>query len=187
MTSAESTAISIRAIALNFLRSCDHKRQPAKTDSRKKPSYGIVKINVDASFHDDLLSGATGAIAQDDKGNFIATTSWFLPYARSVTSAEIAAIRNGLYLAANISCMKVEVESDSSLAVEYVFLGNQYLGADFGIVREYSTLAMEYTQIKYLNCPRDANQVVDGLVKQCFSKKSMDSGKTLFLIFPNLL
>jgi hypothetical protein len=36
---------------------------------------GFSKLNVDASFHVDLYSGATGAVIRDDTGAFIACSN----------------------------------------------------------------------------------------------------------------
>ena len=35
---------------------------------------------MDVSFYSETLDGATGTIARDDRMNFIAATTWFLPY-----------------------------------------------------------------------------------------------------------
>ena len=54
----ERTALSIRVLATNYIRSISPK-MPSRKDGFmwKKPSHGVVKINVDASFHGDTLSG----------------------------------------------------------------------------------------------------------------------------------
>lgn len=68
----------------------------------RKPIEGTVKINVDASFCEETLSGLSGAVGRDHKGNFISATTWVLPHVRSAESAELSAIRNDLYLAGRI-------------------------------------------------------------------------------------
>jgi ribonuclease HI len=78
----------------------------------------MIKINVNTSFCGENMSGAIGAIARDDHGDFIAATSWFIPHVVSVDMAEIMAIRNGFYLAAKIGCRSLIIESDSSNGVE---------------------------------------------------------------------
>ena len=79
---------------------------------------GAVKINVDASFCAKNLSEATGAVARDDRGDFIAATNWFIPHVSNVDAAEIIAVRNGMILAARIGCNSLIIESDSTVAVE---------------------------------------------------------------------
>ena len=41
----------------------------------KRPLSDVTKIKVDAAFQDQTLSGATGAIARDSQGKFIAATT----------------------------------------------------------------------------------------------------------------
>ena len=77
-----------------------------------------MKINVDASFQYETLLGANGAVAQDDRGDSIAAANWYIPIVTGVYSAELMAIRNALYLAANIGCNNVVLESDSSFVVD---------------------------------------------------------------------
>ena len=84
----------------------------------KLPASDVIKVNVDADFHSDTLSGATGAIARDIQGNYIAAATWYLPHISSVDTAETLAIRNGLYLAGRIIWNKVQVECDNSFVVE---------------------------------------------------------------------
>ena len=38
----------------------------------------VIKINVDAAFQYETLSGATVAVARDGRGNFIPAATWFL-------------------------------------------------------------------------------------------------------------
>ena len=48
---------------------------------------GITKVNVDSSFHYETMSGATGTLARDDHGNFIAAAAWVSPQISSAESA----------------------------------------------------------------------------------------------------
>ena len=99
MQSPERTAISIRALATNYTRSLTPKLPMRPRDHMwNKPSYGMMEVKVDSTFHADTLLGASGAVVRDDKGDFIAAASWFIPHVRDVDSAELMAIRNGIYL-----------------------------------------------------------------------------------------
>ena len=53
---------------------------------------GHVKLDVGASFDDDLLVGTAGAIIRDDKGNFIIAGNWKLDFCYDVLSAEGTAL-----------------------------------------------------------------------------------------------
>ena len=68
----------------------------------KKPGRGVIKLNVDASFHEENLHGACGVVARDDHDKLLGAATQVLPHVSSAGSAEILAIRSGLYLAANL-------------------------------------------------------------------------------------
>ena len=96
---------------------------------------------------EETLSGSRGAVARDRKWNFISATTWVLPHVRSAESAELSAIRNGLYLAGRIGRRKVFVESDSIFAVEAVTRANDYMGPDVAVISECIQLAMDFASI----------------------------------------
>ena len=95
----DRTSVSIKVPATNFIRAATPNQPVRKRDHMwKRPPQGLVKVNVDAAFHPDTQLGAIGAIARDDKGNFLAAANWFLPHVNNVDCAELSAIHNGLYL-----------------------------------------------------------------------------------------
>ncbi|XP_073357688.1 uncharacterized protein [Aegilops tauschii subsp. strangulata] len=138
----------------------------------KRPNRGSVKINVDASYNAETLSGPTGAIARDDKGQFLSAATWYIPHVSSAVSAELIAIRNGLYLAANIGCNRVIIESDSALAIEAVNNHDNYFGQDAATVVECKMLASDYASASFDNCFREANSMADSLAKFSFTSTS---------------
>ena len=81
--------------------------------------------------------------------DFVAASNWFLPHIRDAESAELQAIRKGLYLAANIGRNSVETESDCMLAVEAMQSMDDYLGADVAVVLERKQMAMDFTKNCY--------------------------------------
>ena len=91
---------------------------------------------MDTAFDHDTQSGATGAVARNDKGNFLAAANWFLPHVNNVDCAELSAIRNGLYLAANVGGNRVIVESGSAFAVQTLNQHEDYFGPEVVTVRE---------------------------------------------------
>jgi ribonuclease HI len=169
----ERAAISIKVLATNYTRAYTA-GQPMRIHDHmwKKPISDVVKINVDAAFQAETLSGATGAIARDGRGNFIAAATWFVPHVVGVDSAEMTAIRNGLYLAERIGCNKVIIESDSSFVAEAVQQPDTYVGSDVAMVLECKQLAMDFASVSYTQCPREANEVAHSLAKNSFSEKS---------------
>ena len=172
----EKTALAIKVLATNFLRSTIPKGPIRKNDHMwRKPGYGIVKINVDASFQYETLSGACGAVAWDDRGDFIAAASWFVPNISGVDSAELTAIRNGMYLATHIGCNNIETEPDCSFAVDSLNQVDDYLGPEVAIITKCKQLMMDFASISFRHCYREANQVADELAKNSFTTRSSSS------------
>ena len=72
-------------MAANFVRAATLNHPIRKEiHTWKKAMEGTVNINVDASFHVGALSGSSGAVAQDYKGNFIANVTCVLPHVTSI-------------------------------------------------------------------------------------------------------
>ena len=44
-----------------------------------------------------------------------------------------------------------------------------YMGPDTRIITEATILALEFSDITFVHCHREANLVADGLAKHCFS------------------
>ena len=151
----DRTALLIKVLATNFVRANSPNQPTRKLDQIwRKPDSGIVKINVDASFHADTMAGACGAVARDEHGTFIAAASWILPHVVSADSAEIYAIRFGLILAANIGCTKIVIESYSLNALEAASNPEAYMGGDAAVITEATILAMEFSTVSCVRCCR---------------------------------
>lgn len=116
-----------------------------------------MEVNVDATFQAETLSGVTGAVARGEHGNFIAATTWFLPHVTSVNSAEMAAIRNGMFLASTIGRNGLLIESECSFTVEAVHRPHSYVGLDVARVMECKQLTM-WTSGKFHTCTVIAKQ-----------------------------
>ena len=135
-------------------------------------------MNVDASFHEENLSGACGVVARDDQGKFLGAATLALPHVSSAGSAELMAIRSGLYLAANLGCTNLIIESDCMNALEAISDPDAYMGVDAPVVAECSLLAMEFARISYEFCSREANMLADGLAKHCLSNGTSEVWET---------
>lgn len=110
--------MAILAIANNF-----HQANQRSRDTHEKrwlkPNPRFVKLNVDASFHVDEGTGATAAVIQDEKGNFLAAQCKYLTHVSDVVTSEALAMRNGLAFANSLGFPRVEAESDSTTVIEY--------------------------------------------------------------------
>jgi hypothetical protein len=65
----------------------------------KRPLPRQVKLNVDASYHADVCTGAGGAVIRDYEGKFIAASTQIIPHVASATAAGALAMKEGLKLA----------------------------------------------------------------------------------------
>jgi ribonuclease HI len=82
-----------------------------------------VKLNVDARFSADAGSGSTGAIIRDDTGVFLAVSCCGIPFISDPSSAEARALGDGLILAGQIGCNRIEVNSDCMDVIEVMNQG----------------------------------------------------------------
>jgi hypothetical protein len=69
----------------------------------------MLKFNVDSRFDIDTLKGITGAVARNDKGQFIATCK----YVHGALSAEAHKMKQWLQLAKSLGCNRIIVSSDN--------------------------------------------------------------------------
>ena len=121
------------------------------------------------------MTGACGAIAQDDRGNFLAAGTCVLRHAFRADSVEVMAIRSGLILAENLGCTELIIESDNMLVLKDISDPNVYMGTDVSIITECSFMAMEFASIDFVHCSREANMVADCLAKHCFRINKSES------------
>ncbi|OEL14975.1 hypothetical protein BAE44_0024010 [Dichanthelium oligosanthes] len=64
------------------------------------------------------MRGSTGAVIRDDHGNFVAASSYFIDFALDASTTEAISLRNGLYLANEMGCNKLIIQSDCLEVVE---------------------------------------------------------------------
>ncbi|KAE8771467.1 hypothetical protein D1007_56635 [Hordeum vulgare] len=94
------------------------------------------------------------------------------PECSDAATAESLALRNGLNLAANIGCSKLEAESDHQLVVEAIKDPIGFLGAQSATIVECVHIANEFGQIQFGPCNRGANLVADALAKEAYKSRS---------------
>ena len=182
------SALVIHALALNFTRAA-----AKQTTAPRRNTWPIVLaaqqfLNVDASFIEDLHTGSCGAIVRDHRGNFIAATRRVFPHVPPVDPVEIKAIRY-LIIAANIGFTKIAIESDNMNTLEAASDPDASMGGDAAIITEATILAMEFSNISFVRCCREANLVADCLAKHCFSTRTSefwDSSPPDFIL-PNIV
>ncbi|KAE8770875.1 Bidirectional sugar transporter SWEET14 [Hordeum vulgare] len=180
----EKTTMSIRVLETNYIRSLTFMPSVRMGDYMwNNQTSGIVKLNVDASFHADTLSGASEAVERDDKGEVIAATNWFILHIRYADVVELLVITNGIYLLSSIGCTKAKVESNCSFALECLKLLENYMGPHSAVMAECKQLSIDFAKLSFGHCFREANQVADELAKQRFRPRSSGSWDSSVLDF----
>ncbi|KAF7806607.1 putative ribonuclease H protein At1g65750 family [Senna tora] len=99
------------------------KEKPQKRDKFirwEPPDTGFVKINVDGSCKEDGYGPAScGGLARDEHGVFICGFSAYLGVCSTI-HAELWGMLKGLEMAWSLELKKVQLESDSRLAIELI-------------------------------------------------------------------
>ncbi|XBH88029.1 hypothetical protein VPH35_075380 [Triticum aestivum] len=126
---------------------------------------GLVKLNTDASFDHDRLSGTAGAVLRDDKGRFIAGGNWKFDWCADVLTAEVLALRFGLLLAQRAGCNRLDVNSDNIEVINTMKNGGQSAGAAAAVFDDCYFLACDFSLTRFEHCNREANRVAHELAR----------------------
>ncbi|CAI0410259.1 unnamed protein product [Linum tenue] len=144
--------------------------------SWKAPDVGWIKVNVDGSRYEANCSTAIGGVLRDCCGNWIAGFANSFGFTTIVT-AEVRAIRDGLSLAQLLGYKKVEVESDSQVAVQLICqLDTENHPLD-NLLRECRQLLKNNGEYTINHIFREANVVADAMAKK---GHAMFGGEELF-------
>jgi ribonuclease HI len=156
------SAQPIMALALNYWRALK-KTGKARREGWAKPKEGHVKLNVDAGFSQDSQSGASGAVIRDDNGRFIAASCCGIEHVNDATMAEARALRDGLVLAGQLGCSRLEVNSDCLDVIITMQEGGSSAGTAAALYEECTFLARGFTSVSFSHCPRESNKVAHKL------------------------
>ena len=118
-----------------------------------KPKDSFVKLNIDAGFSYGTGTRGTRAILRSDRGIFPATP-------------EAQALRDGLLLAGQFGCNRIEVNSDCVEVIEVMKEGGTSLGQAAAIYQECSMLSHNFTEVVFSHCPREANEAAHVLASR---------------------
>jgi ribonuclease HI len=77
------------------------------------PPANVLKVNVDGAFLADADSGAVGAVARNDVGEFVMAMNKQLPVVASPLAAEVEALRAGAQMIHTVTQEPVIMETDS--------------------------------------------------------------------------
>ena len=105
---------------------------------------------MDASFDADSGTGGTGAIIRNSMGGFIAASSSHIPFAEDAATAEARGLKDGLILANNIGCKKVEIRADCMEVIEVMQHGGNSLGPAAAIYEECTFLCRNFIFVSFM-------------------------------------
>ena len=138
----------------------------------QRPDPRQLKLNANASFYADSLSGVVGAVLRDYKGQLVAASCMFLPYVASASVAEATTMREGLSLANNKGCHNIVAEGDS-LEVSDACNGNDtWWSESAAVFADCLDIATSIGKVIYRHCPREANSVAHDLARFVFIERS---------------
>jgi ribonuclease HI len=133
-----------------------------------RPQIRYIKLNVDASFYVDRKEGATAAVLRDFQGRFLAAAGRFIPHVNSAAMAEVMAMKDGLNLANQLGCSRIEAESDSLETIEGCTGGDTWWSENSAIFADCLDIRAGFDDVKFKHCSREANKVADEIARLCF-------------------
>ncbi|KAK8509026.1 hypothetical protein V6N12_016870 [Hibiscus sabdariffa] len=127
------------------------------------PAHDWVCLNTDASVSLPNHLGSLGGVLRGSSGD------WLRGYRQSVgvvspLNAELWSILVGLQLAFSMGFSRVQVQSDSSVAIRLI-LDPMAANSFSSLVRRISSLQNLPWSLRFLWVPREMNMVADGLSK----------------------
>jgi ribonuclease HI len=134
-------------------------------DKWSKPLSDHVKVNADASFFDDIKSGAVSAVIRDSKGMFISGSYSYLKHVESASTAEAITMRDGLKLAKNLGCNAVQVESDSMEDINACTGEEMWWSSCAAIYVECVDSISVIGKVTFKHCSRETNKVAHYLAR----------------------
>jgi ribonuclease HI len=163
-------SISVLAIASNYHKALTKTSRPLE-QKWVKPDPRFVKVNVDVAYYEDEGMGATSAVLRDEKGNFIAATCKFIPFAADVVTTEAMAMRDGLVLANSLGFNRLEVESDSMQVINFCTGQSRWWDAATAIFAERVDTSTLIGKVIYKHCYRSSNQAGHVLANYSYCSK----------------
>ena len=76
-----------------------------------------------------------------------------------------------MYLAGQIGCSSVQVESDCSFTVDAINRHDCYQGSDVALLAECKDLSGEFAKEVFMHCFREANATSDELARYSYSTR----------------
>lgn len=133
----------------------------------RKPDPGWLKVNTDASFMLDSLSGSGGAVIRDEDGRMLQASPNFYEHIPDVLTAEALAARDGALLARVCGFEKVILELDNLSLVNLLRSEAGKRSPIAGLWQEIIELGREFTHFRISFVHREGNEAAHFCAKLC--------------------
>ncbi|KAL4352609.1 hypothetical protein GQ457_06G035460 [Hibiscus cannabinus] len=126
------------------------------------PPNGWLCLNSDASLSHSSGVGSVGGVVRDHSGAFLFSYSKSIG-TTTVLQAELWGILEGLRIARDRGCVRIQVQSDSADAIN--LLSPPSMLSPFSLVRSIAIFCAGDCDIVFSTIPREANMVADFMSK----------------------
>jgi ribonuclease HI len=137
-----------------------------------KPEPRQIKLNVDASFNEEIHAGAVAAVLRDYQGTFVGAKCVLIPHVSSPATAEAIAMKEGLLLAISMGCNTIIAESDAIEVIEACTGKEIWWNEAASIFADIVDSTTTIGEVTFKHCPREANNVAHELAKFSFLNKN---------------
>jgi ribonuclease HI len=121
------------------------------------PPENTIKINIDGSFNPMTGTGATGCVARDSMGHFLAARSRWYNSVANALSAEALAYRDGVELANILSFQRIMVETDCHNLVQLWKARQHHRSEIMGVLLQTQEIASQLLHCNLIFVRREAN------------------------------
>ncbi|KAM3391191.1 hypothetical protein ACQJBY_012702 [Aegilops geniculata] len=146
--------------------------KPAKVVQKwQPPDDPFIKVNVDASFHEETHQGGTGLGIRNHKGTLLRAQAVWYDAGLSAMAMEAYAIRDGVQLACDLGMQKVIVET-SAQTVVYMWSTRCFDRSEVAAtLHEIEGLCENLEEFRLAFVPREANELAHLCAKQCSASR----------------
>ena len=128
------------------------------------PAWEYIKINVDASFVEDISAASVGVVARDSYGNVIISSWDFIGLCKSAEEAELRACIAGLYIGITLHNPEI-LETECAFVVASLAKDNFDRSALFDLKKEAMNISKMLNGFKISKINRSANVVAHLIAK----------------------
>lgn len=160
------TGPAIQALTLNYVRATGKTPMGPRINRWRKPLFGQLVLNVDASFSEEDYSGSCGDVVRDHLGAFVGASTAKLKHAADIVSAEAAALVEGLKLALRLGINSLLVQMDNLVVVEALNMNTGQAMVAAPIIEECRSMKEDFGKVLFEHCNRESNMVANVLAQQ---------------------